>query len=139
MSSAPTSTKLVLEIEPTARSLPRRPYAQAKILVEQLAVFAADGDIDGSVGESAAQQRNDVDPILLRPCRRAELTSVPANCLKAGEHLLHRRSHPAYRERAAQDPELGRKSLNEIKEVWHRAALFGHEAGELAARRLDKR
>ena len=77
--------KLVVEIETngaiTAEDAVR---ASAKILVEQLAVFAQleGGDIPCSLAKEASVATT-FDPILLRPVDELELTVRSANCLKA--------------------------------------------------------
>jgi DNA-directed RNA polymerase subunit alpha len=64
--------------------------ASAKILVEQLAVFAQlEGEREAASCKPAARGGHAFDPILLRPVDELELTVRSANCLKA-EHLLHR-------------------------------------------------
>jgi hypothetical protein len=74
-----------MEIETNGAITPEEAIrASAKILVEQLAVFAQlEGSVEGlrPAGRSVAQDA--FDPILLRPVDELELTVRSANCLKA--------------------------------------------------------
>ncbi|THU01028.1 DNA-directed RNA polymerase subunit alpha [Lampropedia puyangensis] len=113
--------KLVMEIETngaiTAEDAVR---TSAKILVEQLAVFAQLDDNDLSEFDKAPSSGRNAaafDPILLRPVDELELTVRSANCLKAENiyyigDLIQRTDNELLK-----TPNLGRKSLNEIKEV----------------------
>ena len=111
--------KLVIEIETNgAVSAEDAVRTSAKILVEQLAVFA---QLEGSelpTFEPPANWGNtQFDPILLRPVDELELTVRSANCLKAENiyyigDLIQRTENELLK-----TPNLGRKSLNEIKEV----------------------
>ena len=81
--------KLVVEIETNgAINAEDAVRASAKILVEQLAVFAqldgefGEGGILGGGGNSRSNAQT-FDPILLRPVDELELTVRSANCLKA--------------------------------------------------------
>ena len=111
--------RLVMEIETngaiTAEDAVR---ASSKILVEQLALFAQlEGDQISSLMAEAPRGNQNYDPILLRPVDELELTVRSANCLKAEDiyyigDLIQRTENELLK-----TPNLGRKSLNEIKEV----------------------
>ena len=136
--------KLVMEIETNGAISPEEAIrASAKILVEQLAVFAQlhEGDsIDPFGAQASAQSQNHVDPILLRPVDELELTVRSANCLKAENiyyigDLIQRTETELLK-----TPNLGRKSLNEIKEVLaSRGLALGSRLEAWPPQGLDKR
>jgi DNA-directed RNA polymerase subunit alpha len=108
--------KLVMTIETNGAMTPEECVRQAaRILVDQLSVFAA---LEGTAEPVAASRASpQVDPILLRPVDDLELTVRSANCLKAENiyyigDLIQRTENELLK-----TPNLGRKSLNEIKEV----------------------
>ena len=111
--------KLVLEIETNgAVSAEDAVRASAKILVEQLAVFAQlEGNELAAFDAPVQRSSQQFDPILLRPVDELELTVRSANCLKAENiyyigDLIQRTENELLK-----TPNLGRNSLNEIKEV----------------------
>ena len=107
--------KLIMDIETNGVIEPEEAirYA-ARILVDQLQVFAA---LEGTPVTIEMPKTPQVDPILMRPVDDLELTVRSANCLKA-ENIYYigdliQRSETEL----LKTPNLGRKSLNEIKEV----------------------
>ena len=107
--------KLIMDIETNGVVEPEEAirYA-ARVLVDQLSVFAA---LEGTPIVSEPVKAPQVDPILLRPVDDLELTVRSANCLKAENiyyigDLIQRTETELLK-----TPNLGRKSLNEIKEV----------------------
>lgn len=137
--------KLVMEIETNgAISAEEAVRASAKILVEQLAVFAQlEGMEDGGLlgwGDAPERSSQQFDPILLRPVDELELTVRSANCLKAENiyyigDLIQRTENELLK-----TPNLGRKSLNEIKEVLaSRGLTLGMKLENWPPTGLDKR
>jgi DNA-directed RNA polymerase subunit alpha len=107
--------KLIIDIETNGAIDPEEAvrYA-ARILVEQLMVFA---DLKGLPAQVEEKKASQIDPVLLRPVDDLELTVRSANCLKAENiyyigDLIQRTETELLK-----TPNLGRKSLNEIKEV----------------------
>lgn len=120
--------KLVLDIETNgtidAEEAIRRAGA---ILKDQLSVFV---DLQGEEEVGAKVTEMQFDPLLLRPVDELELTVRSANCLKAENihyigDLVQRTEVELLR-----TPNLGKKSLTEIKEV-----LQGH--GLMLGMRLE--
>ena len=134
--------KLVMEIETNGAISPEEAIrASAKILVEQLAVFAQlEGSEIAAFGEAPSKSAQNFDPILLRPVDELELTVRSANCLKAENiyyigDLIQRTETELLK-----TPNLGRKSLNEIKEVLaSRGLALGSRLEAWPPQGLDKR
>jgi DNA-directed RNA polymerase subunit alpha len=107
--------KLIMDIETNGVVEPEEAirYA-ARVLVDQLSLFA---DLKGTPAPIEQPKMPQVDPILVRPVDDLELTVRSANCLKAENiyyigDLIQRTETELLK-----TPNLGRKSLNEIKEV----------------------
>jgi DNA-directed RNA polymerase subunit alpha len=107
--------KLVVDIETNGVIEPEQAIREAaRVLRDQLSVFA---DLEGTAPVAEASKPAQVDPVLLRPVDDLELTVRSANCLKAENiyyigDLIQRTENELLK-----TPNLGRKSLNEIKEV----------------------
>lgn len=107
--------KLVLDLETNGTIDPEEAIRRAAtILQQQLAVFV---DLEGESEAEPEQQHDQIDPILLRPVDDLELTVRSANCLKAENiyyigDLIQRTEVELLK-----TPNLGKKSLTEIKDV----------------------
>ena len=120
--------KLVLDIEPNGNIDAEEAIRRAgSILKDQLSVFV---DLQGEEEAATKVSEMQFDRLLLRPVDELELTVRSANCLKAENihyigDLVQRTEVELLR-----TPNLGKKSLTEIKEV-----LQGH--GLMLGMRLD--
>lgn len=107
--------KLVLDVETNGTIDPEDAIRRAgTILKDQLDVFL---ELRGQDEPGTATAESQVEPILLRPVDELELTVRSANCLKAENinyigDLVQRTEVELLR-----TPNLGKKSLTEIKEV----------------------
>ncbi|MFQ5470641.1 MAG: DNA-directed RNA polymerase subunit alpha [Gammaproteobacteria bacterium] len=107
--------KLIIDLETNgsidAEEVIRR---AAQILKEQLSIFV---DLETTEIEEPEQPEAEIDPILLRPVDDLELTVRSANCLKAENiyyigDLIQRTEVELLK-----TPNLGKKSLTEIKDI----------------------
>jgi len=107
--------KLLIDIETNGTIDPEQAVRQAAgLLRDQLAVFV---DLNGKPDEAGTPGEAELDPILLRPVDDLELTVRSANCLKAESiyyvgDLIQRTEVGLLK-----TPNLGKKSLTEIKDV----------------------
>jgi DNA-directed RNA polymerase subunit alpha len=107
--------KLIMDIETNGTIDPEEAIRRAAtILQDQLSVFV---DLQGKDEEQPVTGETDIDPILLRTVDDLELTVRSANCLKAESiyyigDLIQRTEVELLK-----TPNLGKKSLTEIKDV----------------------
>jgi len=107
--------KLLIDLETNGTIDPEEAIRRAgSILKDQLDVFV---DLQGQDESQTAAAESQVDPVLMRPVDELELTVRSANCLKAENinyigDLIQRTEVELLR-----TPNLGKKSLTEIKEV----------------------
>jgi len=107
--------KLIIELETDGSIDPEEAVRRAAtILYDQISVFV---DLKVTDPVAPAEEQEAVDPILLRPVDDLELTVRSANCLKAENiyyigDLIQRTEVELLK-----TPNLGKKSLTEIKDV----------------------
>ncbi|MDG1952593.1 MAG: DNA-directed RNA polymerase subunit alpha [Gammaproteobacteria bacterium] len=107
--------KLVIDLETNGTIDPEEAIRRAAtILQHQLAVFV---NLQSEVVQETVEAEDEIDPTLLRPVDDLELTVRSANCLKAEDiyyigDLIQRSENELLK-----TPNLGKKSLTEIKDV----------------------
>ena len=107
--------KLIIDLETNGTIEPEEAIRRAAtILQQQVSVFV---DLESENEPEAVVEEDEIDPILLRPVDDLELTVRSANCLKA-ENIYYigdliRRTEVEL----LKTPNLGKKSLTEIKDV----------------------
>jgi DNA-directed RNA polymerase subunit alpha len=107
--------KLIIDLETNGTLDPEEAIRRsATILQHQLAAFV---DLQGEAQPVEEKPEDEIDPILLRPVDDLELTVRSANCLKAESiyyigDLIQRTEVELLK-----TPNLGKKSLTEIKDV----------------------
>ena len=107
--------RLVIDIESNGSIDPETAVRRAAtILHDQIAVFV---NLEESMVQNQAEKEPEIAPVLLKPVDDLELTVRSANCLKAesiyyiGDLVQHTETE------LLKTPNLGRKSLTEIKDV----------------------
>ena len=107
--------KLIIDLETNGTIDPEEAIRRAAtILQHQLNVFV---DLQSEIIAEPEEREDEIDPILLRPVDDLELTVRSANCLKAEDiyyigDLIQRTEVELLK-----TPNLGKKSLTEIKDV----------------------
>jgi len=110
--------KLIIELETNGTVDPEEAIKlAASILHDQLSVFVDFEKVKEQVEEPVEIEEQPFDPVLLRPVDDLELTVRSANCLKAENifyigDLIQRTEVELLR-----TPNLGKKSLTEIKDI----------------------
>jgi DNA-directed RNA polymerase subunit alpha len=107
--------KLVIELETNGTINPEEAIRKAAtILQDQLSTFV---DLESKEEAKPKVQEVEIDPILLRPVDDLELTVRSANCLKAEQIYYIGDLVQKTEVELLKTPNLGKKSLTEIKDV----------------------
>jgi DNA-directed RNA polymerase subunit alpha len=107
--------KLVIDIETNGTLDPENAIRRAAgILQSQLSVFV---DFEGGEAAARPHRESSVDPILLQPVEDLELTVRSANCLKQEDIYYIGDLVQKTEVELLKTPNLGKKSLTEIKDV----------------------
>jgi len=107
--------KLILELDTNGSIDPAEAVRlAARILRDQLSVFV---DLEAETTSTAVAGKKELSPILFRPIDDLELTVRSANCLKAENVYYIGDLVQRTETELMKTPNLGKKSLNEIKEA----------------------
>jgi len=132
--------RLIIELETNGTVDPEAAIKQAAgILQSQLSVLV---DLESNIEAEDESEEIDIDPVLLRPVDELELTVRSANCLKAENIYYIGDLIQKTENELLKTPNLGKKSLTEIKDVlasrglslgmrlenWPPAGLYDEEA-----------
>jgi DNA-directed RNA polymerase subunit alpha len=110
--------RLVIDIETDGTIDPEDAIRRsATILQDQLSAFVKLDETAGAPAEAGGPKAPTIDPILLRPVDDLELTVRSANCLKAENIFLIGDLIQRTEVELLKTPNLGKKSLTEIKDV----------------------
>jgi DNA-directed RNA polymerase subunit alpha len=113
--------KLIINIETDNSIDPQEAVkCAATILHQQIAVFV---DLKAIAVKEPVEEKPTIDPILLRPVDDLELTVRSANCLKAENILYIGDLVQKTENELLKTPNLGKKSLSEIKNILAERAL----------------
>ncbi|MCK9395095.1 MAG: DNA-directed RNA polymerase subunit alpha [Methylobacter sp.] len=110
--------KLIIELETNGTVDPEQTIKlAATILHDQLSVFVDFEKVNDQLAEEEVEVEEIFDPVLLRPVDDLELTVRSANCLKA-ENIFYIGDLIQRTEvELLKTPNLGKKSLTEIKDI----------------------
>jgi DNA-directed RNA polymerase subunit alpha len=110
--------KLIIELETNGTVDPEQTIKlAATILHDQLSVFVDFEKVNVQIEEEKVEVEEFFDPVLLRPVDDLELTVRSANCLKA-ENIFYIGDLIQRTEvELLKTPNLGKKSLTEIKDI----------------------
>lgn len=107
--------RLVLDLETNGTIEPEEAIRwAASILIDQLSVFV---ELKGEKQAEPLRLRTEIDPLLLQSVDHLELTVRSANCLKAENIFLIGDLIQKSEVELLKTPNLGKKSLTEIKDV----------------------
>jgi DNA-directed RNA polymerase subunit alpha len=107
--------KLIIELETNGTVEPKAAVKMAaSILIDQLSVIV---DLESSVEIETQIEKRGIDPILLQSVDELELTVRSANCLKTENILYIGDLIQKTENELLKTPNLGKKSLTEIKEM----------------------
>jgi DNA-directed RNA polymerase subunit alpha len=122
--------RLIIELQTNGTIEPEAAIREAVIILQEQLSSIVDLKGQIEIETFAHQNQADIDPILLRPVDELELTVRSANCLKAENIYYIGDLIQKTENELLKTPNLGKKSLTEIKDV---LALRGLSLG----RRLD--
>ncbi|MBE9562904.1 MAG: DNA-directed RNA polymerase subunit alpha [Proteobacteria bacterium] len=107
--------KLIIELETDGSIEPEAAIkTAAAILQDQLVVIV---DLENHTEPEEDTERNEIDPVLLRPVDELDLTVRSANCLKAESIFYIGDLIQKTESDLLKTPNLGKKSLTEIKDI----------------------
>lgn len=110
--------KLIIELETNGTVDPEETIKlAATILHDQLSVFVDFEKVHEQVSEEILIEEETFDPVLLRPVDDLELTVRSANCLKAEDIFYIGDLIQRTEVELLKTPNLGKKSLTEIKDI----------------------